>query len=127
MVQLLTHLYTDGHRSLHTMLVFVCPLTLVALLNLITIVLKVRHGISHRAGYIHVSLLLVSFQLPALYVLMTLIKSPDSSLIQGVMTLVLSPLMTFTVCAILIIYLIYFIQHTNTVYIRDTSADSSTS
>ena len=100
MVPLLTHLYTEGYSSLHTLLEFAIPLALVAFCNLITVALRIREGLTRRGRTTSLFLLFVNMIQLILYVSMTMTKAPDGPFIWGITVFVLTFMLTAAMMAL---------------------------
>ena len=92
MIEILTRLYTNGQSSIATMLLFVLPMSLVGLIN---IVLTIRGFIHRQMGkrekFISILLLIVNITLPISYVCMIMFKPhPVSTGWWGLATMLLS-------------------------------------
>ena len=92
MIEILTRLYTNGQSSIATMLLFVLPMSLVGLIN---IVLTIRGFIHRQMGkrekFISILLLIVNITLPISYVCMIMFKPhPVSMVWWGLATMLLS-------------------------------------
>ena len=108
MVPLLTHIYMEGHNSLHTILEFIAPFSLITFISLITTVRKIHRGSTSRGLITSLVLLLVSITLPILYVSMMMSKSPAGSVVWDILILALTILLTVSVIALFLVDMTFF-------------------
>lgn len=104
----------EGQDSLHTILVFVGPFSLIVLINLITTVIKIFRGLTTRSIITTLLLLLVNMTLPVLYVSMVMSKAPENSIMWEILILVLTILLTASVIAIFLVDMSFF-DHLTTI------------
>ena len=92
MIEILTRLYTNGQSSIATMLLFVLPMSLVGLINIVLTIQGFFHRqMGKREKFISILLLIVNITLPISYVCMIMFKPhPVSTVWWGLATMLLS-------------------------------------